>query len=56
MNLKKITIALFFIYIIWEIYVYNWAKTEATPIIRVDLIIIYSFFLILIILYFILSK
>jgi hypothetical protein len=43
------TIILFAIYVVWEIIVQLWAKTEGGPIIRVDLLIIYPVLMILLI-------
>ena len=51
-NLTKIqiaTIVLFIAYIIWEIAVRIWSKSQAGAIIRVDLMIIYPILVILII-------
>lgn len=45
-----ITVILLILYGIWEIYVAQWAKTEPTPVIRVDLVIIYPILLIFILL------
>ncbi|PCI07295.1 MAG: hypothetical protein COB73_08500 [Flavobacteriaceae bacterium] len=39
-------IALWLAYFIWEYFVQQWSKTESTPIIRVDLIIIIPLLLI----------
>ncbi|PAQ12612.1 hypothetical protein CD798_18205 [Bacillaceae bacterium SAOS 7] len=43
---QVMTIILILGYIVWEIYVRNWASTVSGPIIRVDLIIIYPILLI----------
>lgn len=42
---QVITLIMIFAYIVWEIYVRNWAATISGPIIRVDLIIIYPIIL-----------
>lgn len=39
-KIQKLTIALFLLYIVWELYVQEWMKTEPTVPIRVDLMII----------------
>ncbi|NGP45576.1 hypothetical protein G4V62_11660 [Bacillaceae bacterium SIJ1] len=52
--MKKITktqiVTIIFIlgYIIWEIYVREWASTVSGPIIRVDLVIIYPILLLMV--------
>jgi len=43
------TLVLLAAYLIWEVVVQIWAKTEGGPIIRVDLLIIYPVLVILII-------
>ncbi|VXB17324.1 conserved hypothetical protein [Flavobacterium sp. 9R] len=48
-KLQKITIIALLLYAVWETYVQFWSKTEETPIIRVDLFILYPILLFLII-------
>lgn len=45
-----VTIISLILYAIWEVYVATWAKTEAGPIIRIDLIIIFPILIVLIVL------
>jgi hypothetical protein len=45
-----LTIVSLILYSVWELHVSEWAKTEAGPIIRVDLIIIFPILIVLIIL------
>ncbi len=50
--IQKITLILIALYLIWELFVWFWAKSQPTTsgaIIRVDLIIIYPILLLLIV-------
>jgi len=46
-KLILVLIGIWSLYGIWEYYVFEWAKTESTPVIRVDLFIIYPVLIIL---------
>ncbi len=54
--MKKITkiqitaIVLLLLYLVWELFVFFWAKGESTPVIRVDLFVIYPILIVFIIL------
>lgn len=45
-----VTIISLILYAIWEFYAATWAKTEAGPIIRIDLLIIFPILIVLIVL------
>ncbi len=49
-KLQIATIILFIIYLIWEVTVQLWGSSVEGPIIRVDLVLIYPFLLLMIIL------